>query len=466
MEYKKLVEEQFDQLVNDLKGYIQVPSVREDDKATDQYPVGPGPFNALDYFLKLGDRDGFVTKNIDNLVGYIEYQPEGADDNYIALLAHADVVPAGDGWTKAPFEATIEDNKIYGRGSSDDKGPGLAAYYALKIIRDQKMPIKHKIRLVIGTDEESDWIDMKRYFEVEPQPLMGFAPDAEFPIINGEKGLGQFTATFDANNSGDLQLLAFDAGERTNMVPGVATAKVQGLPDDIESQFNSFLSDQKMTGEVKVTGDIAEFTINGKQVHGAMPETGINAATFLNNFLSQFDFGGSAKNFVDFVGVKAHNTTDGDNLGIKTHSDKMGDLSMNVGIAKFVDGQQAVIDINIRYPENIDDKTIIEKLDSQLEGASFEGSPHNLPPHFVDPSDPLVVKLLDIFHKQTGLPAHDMVIGGGTYGRTMDRGVAYGAMFEGDQDTMHQADEFMPLDRLKQTTEIYTEAIYEVANLD
>ena len=466
MDYKQTVAEQFDNLIEDLKGYIAVPSVREDDKATKEFPVGPGPVAALEYFLKIGERDGFVTKNIDNLVGYIEYQPEGADDNYIALLAHADVVPAGDGWTKPAFEATIENGKIYGRGSADDKGPGMAAYYALKIIRDQKLPIKHKIRLVIGTDEESGWIDMDRYFEVEPQPLMGFAPDAEFPIINGEKGMGEFQADFDATNSGDVNLVSFEAGERTNMVPGVATAKATGLPDDIQNQFENFLSDKKMKGEIKVSGDTAEFTIEGKQVHGAMPETGVNAATFLANFLSTFDFGAGAKTFIDFVGVKAHETTDGEKLGIKTHSDKMGDLSMNVGIAKFDDNGKALINLNIRYPENIDAKTIIENIDNSINGAKFEASAHNLAPHFVDPSDPLVVKLLEVFHKQTGLPAHDMVIGGGTYGRTMDRGVAFGAMFEGDQDTMHQADEFMPIDRLQQTTEIYTEAIAEIANLD
>ena len=97
--------------------------------------------------------------------------------------------PAGDGWATDPYDPVIKDNKIYARGSSDDKGPSMAAYYGMKIIKELGLPLSKKIRFVVGSDEESGWGDMDYYFEHEEKPDFGFSPDAEFPIINGEKGM-------------------------------------------------------------------------------------------------------------------------------------------------------------------------------------------------------------------------------------------------------------------------------------
>ena len=126
-------------------------------------------------------------RNIDNYAGDFEF---GQGDEVLGIFAHLDVVPAGSGWDTDPYEPVIKDGKLYARGSSDDKGPTMACYYALKIIKELELPVSKRVRFIVGTDEESGWGDMDYYFAHNglKDPDFGFSPDAEFPIINGEKG--------------------------------------------------------------------------------------------------------------------------------------------------------------------------------------------------------------------------------------------------------------------------------------
>lgn len=455
--------------IEDLKSLLAIESVRDDSKATSDAPLGPGPKEALLKVLSIAERDGFTTKNIDNVVGYIEIGPKDADE-YVAILAHVDVMPAGEDWQTEPFVPVVTEDKIIARGASDDKGPGMAAYYAFKILSDLNVPLKRRVRLIFGTDEENDWIGMTRYFEVEPAPVFGFSPDAEYPIINGEKGNVQVVIDGDATNGDADQLVAFESGLRTNMVPGVARATVQ--TDDVSqiiAAFQTFLTDNSdISGTTDTTGDEIKFVLNGKQVHGAMPETGKNAGTYLANFLQTLNFGGTAKSFLTYLGTPAHQDTIGKKFGVNYTDDVMGDLSMNVGIQKFVAHEHAFINFNFRYPKGITPDDIVAGLTSKLDGWSVVPTigGHAQVPHYVAPTDPIVKTLLRVYHEQTGLPAHDQVIGGGTYGRLMARGVAFGALFPDSPDTMHQVNEFALLDDLYRSISIYAQAIAEITNLD
>jgi D-alanyl-D-alanine dipeptidase len=300
---------------------------------------------------------------------------------------------------------------------------------------------------------------------------MGFSPDAEFPIINGEKGNVTFQINFTGDNGGTLTLANFDAGIRANMVPGIARAVVTGdKVDKIAVEFNKFLQAQaQVTGnaEVDEAGAI-KLEVHGKQVHGAMPHTGVNAGTYLAHFLSQFDFGGSAAHFLAFLGGPAHESAFGEGFALEFEDDVMGKLSLNVGIQKFVDGQDSLINVNLRFPKGMTPETIQTALNDGLNGWDVEvvQQAHTQAPHYVSPDDALVKTLLNIYHEQTGLPAHDQVIGGGTYGRLMTRGVAYGALFPDSPDTMHQVNEFALVDDLTRAISIYAQAIAELGNLD
>ncbi|CAH1856223.1 dipeptidase PepV [Convivina intestini] len=468
-DWQKEAQVRQDDYLKDLATLLAVKSVRDDQQATSEAPLGPGPKQALDTMLAIAERDGFRTKNIDNIVGYIEIGPEDSQD-YVALLSHVDVMPAGEGWETDPFQAKITEDKVIARGASDDKGPGMAAYYGFKIIRDLGLPLKHRVRLIFGTDEENDWTGMTRYFEVEPAPLLGFSPDAEYPIINGEKGNVQIEIKSAASNGGSVTLEHFEAGMRTNMVPGVARASLKlAEPATIKDDFKAYLNyHPNVKGELKVDGQAVHLTLWGKQVHGAMPETGVNAGTYLASFLKQYDFGGDAAAFLNYLGGPAHNDTRGVKFGVDHTDEVMGALSMNVGIQKFVAQQEAFLNFNFRYPKGIDPEEILTKL-TQATGswaATVTIGGHTQVPHYVAPSDPLVQTLLNIYHEQTGLPAYDQVIGGGTYGRLMKRGVAFGALFPDSPDTMHQVNEFALISDLVRSISIYAQAIFEISALD
>ena len=307
-----------DDLLKDLKEMLAIKSVRDDEAATADAPLGPGPKEALLKFEEFAKRDGFRVGNYKNLVAYAELGPEDAEET-VAIIGHLDVMPEGDGWTKDPWTPVVEDGRLYARGASDDKGPTFAAYYALKMIKELGLKLNRKLVLVVGIDEESDWTGMDEFFAEYGEPTMGFSPDAEFPIINGEKGNVSVVTRFAGTQGGSLKLLSFTAGQRPNMVPGVAKATVETADADaLVAAMQAYLdAETRVKGEATVDGNQVAVTFYGKQVHGAMPETGENAGTYLANFLQDQDFGGNAQGFLTFLGTKLHDDTVAEKIGAK-----------------------------------------------------------------------------------------------------------------------------------------------------
>ncbi len=467
IDWQKEVAARKDDLLQDLIDLLKVKSEREDDKVTADAPFGPGPRDGLLKMLSYGERDGFIVKNVDNYAGHIEF---GAGDETLGVFGHMDVVPAGDGWDTDPYEPVIKDNKIFARGSSDDKGPSIAAYYGLKIIKELGLPLSKKIRFVVGSDEESGWGDMDYYFEHEDKPDFGFSPDAEFPIINGEKGNVSIALHLAGGNDGSYVLENFAAGLRANMVPGTATAVVTAPTADqaaaLATAFAAYLEKNPVSGTSAVAEQTVTLNVTGKGAHGASPQSGINAATFLAAFLDSYDFGGGAKNFLHVTGAYLHEDFYGEKLTVGYEDPKMGKLTMNAGLFTFnADDATAFINLNFRYPQG----TTLEKIEAGLQAAigaydvTFSTEPHHMAPHYVPQDDPLVATLLAVYEDHTGEKGFEQIIGGGTYGRLLERGVAYGAMFPGYTDTMHQANEFMDLDDLFRAAAIYADAIYRLA---
>lgn len=464
IDWRKEVEARREDLMTDLFDLLRVPSVREDDKATEDAPVGPGPKAALLKFLEVGERDGFLTKNVDNYAGHIEY---GSGDETLGIFGHVDVVPVGPGWDSNPFEPEERDGRIYARGASDDKGPTMAAYYALKIIKELELPVSKRTRVIIGTDEESEWKCMDHYLSVEETPDFGFSPDAEFPIINGEKGNATILLNVGGKNEGTVQLVTFASGQRANMVPELAEASVivTGDAEAFANEYIEFLEGKPVTGEAKVVDNQVALALHGKAAHGASPSSGINAGTYLAEFLSYYDFSGPAKDFVTTIADFVHADTEGKKLGVYHSDEIMGEVTMNAGVFSF-DANRASnsITLNFRYPKGTDEETILSTIKETINKEEVEVTlvPGGKGPHYVSPEDPLVQTLLAVYEDHTGLKGHEQVIGGGTFGRLLERGVAYGAMFPDSIDTMHQKNEFIAVDDLINATVIYADAIYRL----
>ncbi len=464
--WREKVAEYEQAIVEDLKGLLAINSVRDDSLMSKETPVGPGPREALEYMYKLAERDGFNHVDVDHVAGRIEM---GKGDELFGILCHVDVVPPGSGWDTDPFDPVETEDKIIARGTLDDKGPTIAAYYAVKILNDMNVDFKKRIHVIVGTDEESGWMCTERYFQTEEMPDLGIAPDADFPLIHGEKGLTTFdiiqnSATEDST-APEVELKALNAGERYNMVPDFAEAKllVREKMDFIIQSFDNYINDHQLTGKATVDSGSLLLQIEGKSVHGMDPSIGVNAGMFLVNFLNTLALDEKAKAFVALGDRYLFDSHFGEKMGMAFEDAEMGKVTTNIGIISYTDIDGGHYGINLRYPTGFDFTTEIARFTEKVGEVGFEivVNTHQVP-HYVDKNDPFVTKLLTAYRNQTGDMTEPYTIGGGTYARNLEKGVAFGAMFKDSVDLMHQKNEYMTKKQLFDATAIYLEAIHAV----
>ena len=220
----RIIDSLRDEMIDTLKKWIMTPSVKADPQPN--APFGADVRKMLDLALEDCERLGFKAEEFDGYIAHADLG-EGSDEDALGILAHLDVVPEGDGWNYPPFGAVIENGRMYGRGTNDDKGPAVAALYAMKAVQMAGIPLKRKVRLILGCDEESGWEDIAHYRKVATMPRIGFSPDACYPVINIEKGLCHLSLKAPAAREG-LKIYEFNTGLRPNVVPGKATALIEG----------------------------------------------------------------------------------------------------------------------------------------------------------------------------------------------------------------------------------------------
>lgn len=376
---------------------------------------------------------GFTVGNMNDLVGWAEY---GNGDELVAVLGHLDVVPAGAGWTKNPFGGEIENGRIYGRGATDDKGPILAALFALKALRDAGTPLRRRVRILFGTEEETGCTDMRYYVENGGElPVLGFTPDGEFPLIHGEKGLvlEEYACAIP-----DGPLRTLQGGTAANMVPAHARAEL-------------------------ADGTVLE--CDGVSAHGAEPWNGVNAIGKLLGELDRLPLHGQAQTAIAFLSRRIGMETDGASLGIAAADDCSGKLSFNLGQIDLHGGTLRVT-VNYRCPVTHDLDACTAKVRSAFRAAGFSLVRADVEPPLYIPEDaPLVRTLMKIYNTYTGGKARPICIGGGTYAKSMPNTVAFGPIFPGDEVTEHRPDEYISLQRLRQNCELITMAIEALANM-
>ncbi|WP_312095669.1 dipeptidase PepV [Niallia sp.] len=457
-----------DSLLEDLQGLLQIKSVLDEENATDDAPFGQGVKEALTYMLSLGEKDGFVSKNVQNVAGHLLYG-EGAES--VGILCHVDVVPEGDGWTSNPYKAEIRDGKIYARGALDDKGPTMAAYYAMKIVKELHLPLTKEIRMIIGTDEESDWRCVDTYFQEESMPTIGFAPDADFPIIYAEKGISDFDIvqkfSKTVSDTGEVKILSFASGRRYNMVPDFARAVLEvkeGEQTEIIQRYQNYLKLENVPGRYLIDNGDLVLELEGVSAHGLEPNNGVNAGLKLANFLVELKLDEKAAHYFQFVRNFFVNDSRGKKLGIDYEDDITGELTLNAGILEYHFDRGGKIGQTVRYPVTNDMDKAKEKLTKLLteHGFSLENFSDSKP-HYVEKDSGLIQTLSKVYEEQTGEKAKLLSIGGGTYARSLEKGVAFGPLFPGREDIAHKKDEYMYIEDLIKATAIYAQAIYELA---
>ncbi len=445
-------------LVKTLQQLVRIPSLFDPTTIGPNAPYGQALRTALDYMLTMAQKDGFKTRDLEGYAGVIEF---GEGTEIMGVLGHLDVVPVGNGWSVDPFSATIKEGYIIGRGSQDDKGPSVAAYMAMKILKDSGFKPKKRVFMILGTDEESGMGCMKYYQKHGEIPNFGFVPDADFPVIYGEKGILQLTIS----GQPTTQILSIKAGERPNICIGEASID---MPGKAKTQwFDFYLRSNQLEGSLQELSDRVSYFIKGKYAHGSMPQEGINAAWHCLNFI-----GAAYHDELASTLSKLLKEYRGDALGIRCFGSHMGFLTVNLGMIS-LDPNQLSLVLDIRYPQENNEVTIVESiqktLDAQCVGLKvtireFKG------PLFVDPKSKLVSTLEKIYRDYTqDTQSQLMTMGGGTYARSFDNFVAFGAEFPLKKrpewvGNVHQADEGYEIEQLVLATAIYAQAIHDLTS--
>ncbi len=428
--------------VQNLKVLISYPSVLNEGE--NNTPFGQAIQDALEKTLDICRELGFRTY-IDPQ-GYYGYAEVG-EGELLAILCHLDVVPAGDlaDWQTPPFEATVKEGILYGRGAQDDKGPSLAALYAVKSLLDQGIQFKKRVRFIFGTDEETLWRCMARYNTIEEQASMGFAPDSSFPLTYAEKGLLQ--VKLHGPGSDQLEL---EVGGAFNVVPD--KANYQGpLYDQVCAGLKEAGYDYQTTDQT--------VTVLGVSKHAKDASQGVNAVIRLATILAQLQ----EHPTLSFLATQAGQDGTGSQIFGDIVDEPSGHLSFNVA-GLMINHERSEIRIDIRIPVLADKAQLVAQLtkcaqDYQLRYEEFD----YLAPLYVAKDSKLVSTLMQIYQEKTGDNSPALSSGGATFARTMQNCVAFGALFPGAVQTEHQANECAVLEDLYRAMDIYAEAVYRLA---
>lgn len=428
-----------------IQELVAFPSVLHEHQ--NDTPFGQAIQDVLEHTLRLTEVMGFRTYL--DPAGYYGYAEIGQGEELLAVLCHLDVVPAGDltQWKTPPFEAVVKEEHIFGRGVQDDKGPSMAALFAVKALLDAGIEFNKRVRFIFGTDEETLWRCMNRYNQLEEVATMGFAPDSSFPLTYAEKGLLQARL-----HGPGHPCLSLEAGTAYNVVPAKASYSGHLLA--------GVIAELEQLGFDYETKD-DQVTVLGISRHAKDAAEGVNAIVRLAKALEHFEHHPVLNFIANIVGEDA--------TGFKVFGDvtdePSGTLSFNIA-GLTINAKKSEIRLDIRIPVTTDKDWLVSTLQTQAEacGLTYEEFDY-LAALYVPLDSELVSTLMAVYQDKTGdMASQPISSGGATFARTMPNCVAFGACFPETEQTEHQENERMPLIDLYKTMDIYAEAIYRLAS--
>ena len=450
-EIKDYIYSKKDEIIDALSELIKIPSVMGE--PTEDAPCGKEPKNALVKMAELCEKSGLSVTNYENAVICADLYPEKGLE--LGILCHLDVVPVNkDNWKTDPFEVCEKDGVLFGRGTIDDKGPAVAALYAVKCIKDLNIPLNKGVRLIFGTNEENGSEDLEIYKKHDKFPPKVFTPDGSFPVINIEKGMMR------SNFSGVIsseKLVSFEGGKIPNAVPDRARAVLKNIEQEkILSEIKRDNSGAEFFSEQK--GELTEIVCKGRPAHASTPETGINAVTALISLINRLE--PVLKGLEDIL---PFGETDGGSMGLSC-KDESGALTCVFSIFNVLDGKCSGT-IDVRFPVCKNLAFIEEQERKALYKAGFTFNDYlGDEPHIVSKDSDFVKQLLKVYEENEGEKGYCVAIGGGTYVHNIEGGVAFGAE-RGDTDyNMHGDNECITKDELLKDAVLFAKAIENVLN--
>lgn len=432
-----------------LKEIIAIPSVMSNMKVN--MPYGENSAKVLDTFLKKAAELGFKTGNIDNYAGVIDI---GSGEPELGILCHLDVVDAGNGWSFPPFELTKANGKLYGRGTTDDKGPAVSVLYGLKAAEETGL-IKKPVRFIVGCNEENGSDDLKYYCKKESLPEKLFTPDGQYPLINIEKGMirGKFSKKLPENQ--EKYISKIHGGDTVNAVPSESFAEICGFSENEINTGNDF--------EYEFLKDSIKIISKGVSAHASTPEGGKNALTALIKFLSCLDFDRETSNVLKALSeIFPFGETNGEHAGVKCSDEKSGSLTLVLSVLEF-DGTKLEGIFDIRFPVSFKSNEINDKINQKLNEYGFDYKCILASePHYVNEKSEFVQALLRVYENITGEKGECIAIGGGTYVHNTPGGVAFGAELPGKEYNIHCADEYTVPEEMILNAEMTANAVIEI----
>ncbi len=440
------IKEHEQDIIKSLQDVIRIPSVKGE--PAEGAPFGKDVKRALTHTLNLCKEMGFETTDMEGYIGCVDF---GEGEETLGIMCHLDVVPEGDvnEWTNPPYAADIVDGNMIGRGTLDDKGPAIATIYALKAIKEAGLKFKRKVRILLGCDEESGWGCMDYYNAHAKMPEMAFSPDAEYPVVNSEKGIMQ--PVFKHNFASKIKL---HAGTRANVVAGKAVAFVpfENITVNAREGFDV---------ETKAVDGGTEITVRGLDAHASTPELGKNALQAMFEILAKLPLDGEDKKVVDIMHENFKMEMHGESIGLDKE-DESGRLTLNLGVMDWNENGIDSMSIDVRHPVVLSGDDVLNTLKNVLKGFEVV-SAHVQNSHFVPKESELVSKLLDVYAKREGVYREPLAIGGGTYARCIDNAVAFGCERPGSVVLIHMPNEFIPIEDLLYDTYMIADAIIALA---
>ncbi|MEG1999843.1 MAG: Sapep family Mn(2+)-dependent dipeptidase [Evtepia sp.] len=446
--------------VEAISRLVRIPSTRSASKPG--MPFGEGPTRALEEALLLAADLGFSDcHNEDGYVGTVDLNDK---DTCLHILTHLDVVDAGSQWTVTdPFQPKRVGDLLYGRGTDDDKGPLVAALFAMKAVRDLAVPLRHNVRLIMGTDEECGFEDIHHYYETHPYAPHTFSPDASFPLINTEKGHYQPSFSKDflfRNQILSPNVISIHAGTRVNVVPATATAVVSGLSFAAIARAAEDL-DILITLERK--DDSVQINCSGQNAHASTPECGNNALTALLALLAKLPLADCdrSQSIRAIHALFPHGDHHGHAAGIAQSDEISGHLTLALTML-YLNDQGLSGRFDCRTPLCATTETCVTPLLTAFNRHGFSVNGILDPAHHTPSDSPFVQTLLRVYEQYTGLPGTCESMGGGTYVHGIPGGVAFGASMPGFDSHLHAPDERVNIKDLMTAAKIFTQVILDL----
>lgn len=458
-----------EEFIAELQGIARIPSVSRADLAQPGAPFGPDCRKVLDYALERGRYYGFDTADHDGYAGSITW---GDYDHSIGVIAHLDVVPVGDGWVYPTFGATYlpEHDVLIGRGVDDNKSAFVGGLFAMRMLRKFGVPMRHGVRLICGTSEETGMQDMAALRQMGHRfPETSLVPDAGFPVNYAQKGMvdGAITTPCEGN------LLQLDAGSVRNVIPDEAACVIAVDVEAVRAAMGNVDPADVALVEISAVEGGTRIVAKGKSGHAAFPAGGDNAIGRLARVLTASQLlTGTAKSAIEALATLTADPY-GESEGVAFTDEPSGQLTLVYGVAHLKDGVLTV-SVDSRYPVTMDGAKLEADLRAAWAKLNFAVKEFDLSePFYIPVEDPRVTALMSLYKDVTGRDDPPYAMGGGTYSRAVPGAISFGPGMPGTKSDYsaflpeghggaHGRDEVLPINKMLTCCKIYVAALAEL----